>query len=221
MEIKSIIFDNDGALYPLEQRFIDDIVNRMVRHLSTELKITECEVRTERERLMDKYDVQSTEVVFAKEHGVDMSELIRHTYLAVGISEYGNGSKERLSEFLCDIDVPKSVLTNNPSQFACRVLNHLGVADLFEHIIGSEELEYQLKPKVEAFYRALEITGYDSKTTLFVDDNPEFLVGAKEAGLITALIGASDKQFPSVDYSFGRIDDIQYFLKNRIVGGKA
>jgi putative hydrolase of the HAD superfamily len=212
MEIKSVIFDNDGTLYQLERRFIDDIVKRMVWYLSNELQMTEDEVRAERKRLINMHGIQSTEVVFAREYGLDMNELIRQTYLAVDISKYGNGFRERLNDFLCRISVPKSILTNNPSQFAYRVLSHLGVADLFEHIIGSEELELQLKPRVEAFYRALEITGYNPKTTIFIDDNPEFLVGAKEAGLKTVLIEINGGKFPQADYVLRRIEDIQYLV---------
>jgi pyrimidine 5'-nucleotidase len=211
MEIKNLILDNDGTLYKLEPKLKEDITQSMVSYLSNKLGISEKEASNLRKRLIKKYDVESTEFVFEKEYNIPYDEFVKSTYLSVDVRSCGIKYNKKLRNLLQKIKLPKSILTNNPSEFARKILGSLGVEELFENVIGSRELEYKLKPSSEAFLRAIEITGYDPKKTMFVDDIPQFHCAAKELGMTTVLIG-SEKKYPYVDYSVESLSEIKKIL---------
>ena len=215
MNIKYILFDNDGTLYELDQGFKEAVVGRMTSFLAQKLQIPEDRVIEERKRLIRKYGVESTEFVFGREYGVDYDEFVKGTYLLVPIEEHGVKHDGRLQTMLQNIEIPRAVLTNNPSEFARKILRSLGVEQFFEHVIGSREMNYRLKPNREAFLRAVDITRSDPKTTMFVDDIPEFHKPAKELGMTTVLIGSRTRQEKKdyVDYEIERIYELKQILK--------
>jgi len=211
MEIKNLILDNDGTLYKLEPKLKEDIIQSMVSYLSNKLGISEKEASSLRKRLIRKYGVESTEFVFEKEYNIPYDEFVKSTYLSVDVRSCGIKYNKQLRNLLQKIKLPKSVLTNNPSEFARKILGSLGVEELFENVIGSRELEYKLKPSSEAFLRAIEVTGYDPKQTMFVDDIPQFHRAAKELGMTTVLIGP-ERSYPYVDYNIESIFEIKKIL---------
>jgi pyrimidine 5'-nucleotidase len=211
MEIKNLILDNDGTLYKLEPKLREDIIQSMVSYLSNKLGISEKEAGSLRKRLIKKYDVESTEFVFEKEYNIPYDEFVKSTYLSVDVKNRGIKYNKKLRDLLQKIKLPKSVLTNNPSEFARKILGSLGVEELFENVIGSREIAYKLKPSSEAFLRAIEVTDYDPKKTMFVDDIPKFHCAAKELGMTTVLIG-SEKKYPYVDYSIESLFEIKKIL---------
>lgn len=216
MKIEYIIFDNDGTLYELDSGFKEAVVERMTSFLAQKLQIPKNRVAEERKRLIRKYGVESTEFVFGREYGIDYDEFVNGTYLLVPIEEHGISYDDRLQTMLQNIDIPKAVLTNNPSEFARKILESLGVEKFFEHVIGSREMSYRLKPNREAFLRAVGITGSNSETTMFVDDIPEFHQPAKELGMTTVLIGSRNRQGKKdyIDYEIEKIYELEQILKD-------
>lgn len=206
MEIESILFDNDGTLYKLRQDFFDAVIENMLSYVSKKLNISEKKAINERKRLIEKYGVKSTEYVFSKEYRLNRDDFVKDTYLSVNLGDYGIQYNKDLRGILQNIKLPKSILTNNPSEFARKILTTLGIEDLFENIIGSKEMNYKLKPRKEAFLKTAEITGYDLEKTLYVDDIPEFLLAAKKLGISTVLVGA--KHNGNIDYQIEKIEDI-------------
>ncbi|MDI6720926.1 MAG: HAD-IA family hydrolase [Candidatus Aenigmarchaeota archaeon] len=214
--IKYAIFDNDGTLYRMPKEFPADVVGRMISFLSSRLDKPEHEIAAERKRLIEREGVSSTEYVFGKEYEIEYDEFLKNTYLSVELEKYGICRDERLRSMLEKISLPKSVLTNNPSEFARKILTSIGIEDMFEYIIGSREMNYQLKPRKEAFLNALEITGYDPEETIFIDDIPEFHIYAKELGITTVLVGQKAGGYPHIDHYIEEIYDL-----NRILGGES
>ena len=210
MKIKSIILDNDGTLYKLRPGFKEKIVQSMVSYLSDKLGITEKEAATLRTALIGKYGVESTEFVFGKEYDISYDDFVNSTYLSVDVRKNGINYNKKLRDMLKGIKLPKSILTNNTSEFARKILESLGIEDLFENVIGSRELDYKLKPSSEAFLKAIEVTGYDPKKTMFVDDIPQFHLVAKNLGMATVLIG--EAKYPYVDYNIKSIFGIKNVL---------
>ena len=214
MKIKSIIFDNDGTLYRMPLRFKEIVVARMADYLSRKLGIPQPIVMDERKKLIAKHGVESTEFVFQKEYGIPYEEFVRETYLTISPKELGILTDGRLRRILEASGLQKSVLTNNPAEFARRIINALGICDMFEHIIGSREMDFKLKPNIEAFLTAMQIAGYDAKTTMFVDDVPEFHPAAKQLGMTTVLLGQIEKtKRPYIDFTINQIYDIEKILE--------
>jgi len=217
MNVDYIIFDNDGTLYQMGTGFKERVVGSMIKFLSRRIGIPERQVIEERKRLIEKYGVESTEFVFGVEYGINHSEFVRKTYLLVPIKDYGAINDRKLQQMLQNIKPPKSILTNNPSEFARKIIRTLGVEQFFKHVIGSKEISYRLKPDKKAFLTTADITGCDLKRTVFIDDVPEFLYPAKELGMTTVLLSKDDK-FLSNGYIDYQIKEI-YDLENLVRGG--
>ena len=213
MRIESILFDNDGTLYRLLPEFKEEVIKIMVSFLSDKLQLPKEQIMEERKRLIKKYDVESTEFVFGKEYGIDYDEFVNKTYLSVPVEKYGISYDYRLRALLQNIALPKSILTNNPSPFAKKVVATLGIEDLFDNIIGSRELSSQPKPDVAAFKKAINITGYDPRKTAFVDDVPEFHRSAKLLGMTTILVGQKTNQYVYIDSIIENIYELADRLK--------
>jgi len=77
-----------------------------------------------------------------------------------------------------------SVATNAPSQFACRMLEHLDLARFFDHIIGAEAVR---KPKPDPEMVRLLLTRYGYRAgqdqALLVGDSAKDMEAATRAGI--------------------------------------
>lgn len=216
--IKNLLFDNDGTIYKVSlNELITEIVGAMIIYLSLKLQIPEHKIKEERKRLFKKYDADCTEYVFSMEYGLDYKEFINSTYLKLNLKKFGINEDKRLQEMLSRIKLRKSILTNNPLEFARKILKIVGVEDRFEHIIGSKEVDHELKPKKQAFIKALDITGYNPRETMFIDDVPEFHKAAKELGMTTVLIGSGNIPGKKgyIDYKIEKIYEVEQILKGK------
>lgn len=217
LKVKYMLFDNDQTLYKPGSGFKEAVIGSMIPFLAQKLQISESQVTKERERLITKYGHGLTEFVFCKEYGIGHDEFAKATYLSIPMEKYGISYDVKLQSILQNIDIPKAVLTNNSSEFARKVLKSLGVEQLFEYVIGSNELDYNFKPDKEAFIRAIAITNSNPKEMIFVDDNAEFLRPAKELGMTTVLIEDKGNQRNKdyIDYKIKKIYDIEQILRKK------
>ena len=190
--INHAFFDNDGTLYRPSAEFMDAIRDKVIGHISRKLSMPTNEVAAERKRLNDRYGVDSTAMLFLLGHGLDFAELVNESYMKVDPRKYGLGPDERLSRMLKSIPIPKTIFTNNPSEFAAKILEILEVSDCFEMIISPRELDFTFKPEHGAFSRSLEITGYAPRETIFIDDALASVIAAKKEGMVGLLVGSED-----------------------------
>jgi phosphoglycolate phosphatase len=94
-----------------------------------------------------------------------------------------NGVKETLEELVAS-GVKVSVATNAPTPFASRILKHLGVDELFDVIIGADQVSVS-KPDPQMLCEILNHYGFDKKkdTAWMVGDNSKDMLSAKNAGI--------------------------------------
>jgi putative hydrolase of the HAD superfamily len=111
-----------------------------------------------------------------------------------------------LREYLTGLPVPKAILTNSPREHADRILDKLGIGDLFTHVFDIRFNSFKGKPRPEAFRRALEALDGAPDTVLFVDDYPEYIQGYLSLGGKALLLDESDA-YP--DYPYDRIQNLR------------
>jgi phosphoglycolate phosphatase len=82
-----------------------------------------------------------------------------------------------------------SVATNAPAVFAGRMLNHLGVADTFDKIIGSEDVK-RSKPHPDMLHLILDEYGFTPERdfAIMVGDNGKDMEAARRAGIPGAFV---------------------------------
>lgn len=179
--MKVIIFDMDGTLLDskkditisinyvreinynlpsLSESYVVESINREVRNLPKLFYGTE-------------YYQESDRTLFEAHYA---QQCIQNPYLYDGIYE----TLQKL--VACGIKL--SVATNAPTQFALRMLTHLGVAEMFDVIVGAEETRAS-KPDPQMLNEILNYYDFDRKNhqAWMVGDNSKDMLSAKSAGI--------------------------------------
>ena len=180
------VFDNDGTLYrdAGASKQFQIIFNRYV---SKEFRIHESKVVEMITQLKIKYVTDFSIVAVMKEFGADFQEIVEQTYMQIDLDACGvprNCLEKRNA--LQAISGDKIVLTNNPSEYAKRVLDHMGISNCFKGIIGMKEMNFHLKPHVLAF-KTVTKRFPDYTEHILIDDNIQNLDTAKTLGWKTVL----------------------------------
>ena len=196
--MKIVIFDMDGTLLdskkditisvnyirelhygltPLREEFIVEAINMDVRNLPNLFYGTENYEAKDREVFEIHYALQCTQ----------------NPYLYEGIQE--------TLQILVKRGVKLSVATNAPTPFALRMLKSLGVDELFDVIIGADEVKVS-KPNPEMLRKILTHYDYDASndSAWMVGDNSKDMLGASNAGI--------DSMFATWGFSPDGVDEV-------------
>ena len=121
------VFDNDGTLYGdfgAGEQF-QSIFNAYV---ARELNILTESVSDEVRRLKKKHQTDFSLIAIMNEFGLDFDMVVERTYMQIDLDACGVPSNcSRTQNFLASLGGSKVVLTNNPSRYAKRVLEHIGM----------------------------------------------------------------------------------------------
>jgi putative hydrolase of the HAD superfamily len=179
--IEAIIFDNDGTLYRVKSSFQKAVHTKFCEVISQKLNVNLAEAGRIQAYLHNKYGSTGAGVV--KEFGWDYNSFVKETYLAVPIEKYV-GRNQHLIEMLKKMPQKKIVVTNNPSRFAKKILNRLGVARYFEKIFGEEHFDFRMKPKIMPYRLALKyLSNSDPRNIMMIEDSSNNLKTARKLGM--------------------------------------
>jgi phosphoglycolate phosphatase len=119
-----------------------------------------------------------------------------------------SGIGQLLDELAGD-GVRLSVATNAPAVFAGRMLTHLGVADIFDEIIGSADVE-KSKPHPAMLHLILDNYGFNPKRdfALMVGDNSKDMEAARRAGIPGAFVTWGFSPVGVGDFVFEHPDEL-------------
>jgi len=179
--MKIAIFDMDGTLLdskkditisvnyirelhynlpPLSEEFIVKAINMEVRNLPKLFYGTEIYHDRDRDVFEIHYAYQCTQ----------------NPYLYDGVFE--------MLQQLMESGVKLSVATNAPTPFALRMLTHLGVADMFDVIIGSDKVKVS-KPDPQMLNKILDFYGFNKEVhkAWMIGDSSKDMLSAKNAGI--------------------------------------
>jgi len=212
-DVRSWVFDLDNTLYPAETQFLNQIERRINDYFvrssgleaATALTLQKTYLNdygTSLAGLMKHYRVDPRDFL-AEVHDVPLDCLSPEPALRLGL--------ERL-------EGPRLVFTNGSTAHAHRVLERLGLTDLFDGVFALEDADLIPKPDPRTFEKMLGRFGIDATTACFFEDTPKNLEPAKAIGMTTVLVGP--KAFVAEgDYIDHRAALLTPFLTTAILDG--
>jgi putative hydrolase of the HAD superfamily len=202
------LFDLDNTLYPAESGFMGEIERRMTSYVE---RITGLP-RDEAYRLQKKYlaEYGLTLGGLVEHHGVDP-----HDYHAIfdDLPLESLAHNPELVTAIARLPGRRLIFTNANDVHARRVLDRLGLTELFDDVFHIGLASYAPKPSLVAFQRMDAAHGIDPKVTAFFEDSERNLEPAAELGMTTVLVGpdAPASTAPFVDY---KTDNLASFLSD-------
>lgn len=184
MTLAAILFDLDSTLYPRSagiQQALDERMNAYVQ------RVTGCareEAPLLRESWFRRYGTTLTGL--QHEYHIDPEDYLRVIH-DIRLETFLKRDPE-LDDLLEQLDLRRAIFTNSPAEHAARVLHTLGVARHFPLIFDIRFFEFQPKPGLTAYMRALDALGVSADETLLIEDTPQNLPPARQLGMRTILI---------------------------------
>lgn len=200
-EYEILFFDLDSTLYSADSGLFDNVVERILTYLVEELGLPENEIREMRLEYLEKYG--TTLGGLRRHHEVDSRHYLDYVH-DVPIEEYISPNP-RLRKILKSLPYELWIFTNSDKPHADRVLDVLGIADLFSGISDLYAFDFQFKPAPEAYQTTLALAGSpDPKKCMFFDDLEVNLIAAHDFGLQTVLVGGENSH-PKIHYHLDHI----------------
>jgi len=139
-----------------------------------------------------------------RHHGTDPYHFLDKTHELMELPQMVVQTK-RLRHFLQSLPGRKVVFTNAPMSYALRVLDLLGIDDLFDTIFSVESTRFHPKPAVRGFKRLLTKIGAKAGDCVMVEDNLPALRTAKRMGMKTVHVTRRLNKPTYVDARIGSV----------------
>ena len=195
MKYKHILFDMDNTLYPASSAMNDGITRRMLECVAD---FFGCDMEKAIELRRERIIHYSTTLEWLRSEGMtDVEGFMAHVHPDNEADELL--PQPGLRDFLLSLPLPMSVLTNAPHEHADRVLEKLGIADLFVSVTDIRDANFFGKPYPDAFEAALRKAGSSVQDTLFLDDMQKYTDGWAAMGGTAVLIGKENGRPLSAD----------------------
>jgi len=202
MPFTHIIFDLDDTLYPRNVGLMQEIGRRITLWVQKSLDVTFEEAVALRQAYLHRYG--TTLGGLTAEHQVDVDDYLAFVH-DIPIERYVRPNP-RLAAMLSAIPLCKAVFTNATSEHAWRVLRALDVADRFEWVVGIREVDFNNKPRLEAYQRLLAFLHAQGPDCILVEDRVVNLRPGKRLGMTTVLVDATPEE--GVDFAVGDVLEV-------------
>ncbi len=207
------IFDLDNTLYPFGGDVQAQMDARMTAYMMRTTSLPEAKAHALQKRYLHEHG--TTLAGLMAHHGIDPFAFLEEVH---DVSLDSVRPDPALHAALTRLPGRRLVFTNAAASHAERVLEKLGMAELFEHVFHLEAAELTPKPQVRAYESLIAAHGVTPKTSAFFEDTERNLAPAHRYNMATVLVGphaaASTSAF--VDY---RTDDLTAFLETAQVRG--
>jgi putative hydrolase of the HAD superfamily len=206
--IDSWIFDLDNTLYPPSAKLFDLIDDRMGAFI---MRLLGCDAEEAR-RVQKGYfhDHGTTMAGLMRHHGVHPEDFLVDVH-AIALDRIAPDA--RLRAGLERLPGRRLIFTNADADYAARVLDARGIADLFDGICDIRITRYTPKPDPAAYRMMVDHLGVVPERSLFVEDMARNLSPAKALGMTTVWLdngsesGHRDHRPEHVDFHVTDIAD--------------
>lgn len=192
------MFDLDNTLHNAGAHIFPHMNRAMTQYLQDCLNLDEAGANALRERYWLRYG--ATLQGLMRHHGTDPGHFLWHTHQFPALHQMVLRQRG-LRAALQRLPGRKLVYSNAPAHYIHRVLELLGIADLFEEVFTIEHAGYRPKPDAHGFRRLFRRMRLNPADCIMVEDTLANLKTAKRLGMKTVLVGALPKRPGCVDLS--------------------
>jgi putative hydrolase of the HAD superfamily len=182
--VETWIFDLDETLYDRESGVLAEMEGRIETYLMQQTGEDAPAVVALRESMRNQYG--STLAALLAQGGADVEAYLAHVH-DVPLDSLKPDPDLRTG--LERLPGRRLIHTNAPGFHAERVLEALGIADLFESVFHCAAAEYVLKPHKDASDRMVAAYGLKPAVCAFFEDREANLAPAAARGMTTILTG--------------------------------
>jgi|MDSZ01.1.fsa_nt_gb putative hydrolase of the HAD superfamily len=198
------VFDLDNTLYHPKLKIFDQIDQRMKSFISEKLNMSKEEAFKIQKKFYYKYG--TTLFGLMKHYNVKPQEFLDFVH-NIDLSRLKKC--KNLFEKINKLPGEKIIYTNGDEKYASRVLNALGIINLFEDILDIKKCNYIPKPSVEALINLLKKKKVKYRNCVYFEDLEKNLVNAHKYGITTIHItnknGREISTKPFIDFRFNSI----------------
>jgi putative hydrolase of the HAD superfamily len=197
MKPKVWIFDLDDTLHDASAHIFPLMNRAMTQYIMDKLDLDEQEAHQLRQHYWRIYG--ATLKGLMRHHGVDAYHFLKETHAFMDLPNMVVQVK-RLRYMLQNLKGRKVIFTNAPRAYALRVLDILGIGDMFDLVFSVESTRFHAKPSVRGFEILLKSIKADPQDCIMLEDNLPALMTAKRLGMRTIWV-TKKLQIPNfVDY---------------------
>jgi putative hydrolase of the HAD superfamily len=187
--VESWIFDLDNCLYPASANLFELIDARMTEYVQRLTGRGWDEARALQKSYF--YEHGTTLAGLIASHGVDPHEFLDFVH---DIDLARISADPALVAALDRLPGRKFVFTNGDHRYAGRVLDKLGLANLWDGMHDIHAMDYVPKPNPSAYHALLERHGIEADRALFAEDMARNLQPAKALGMTTVWVDNGSEQ---------------------------
>ncbi len=193
-ELEFILFDLDNTLYPRDSGLFDHVDHLINRYLEEVIRIPLAEVDLRRRAYLDAHGTTLNGLI--AHHNVDPYHYLDYVH-DVPLADY-LAPDEKLTTLIAELPGDKYIFSNASSGHCQRVLDYLGLSDLFVDVYDINYFNFRPKPELAIYQELLDDIGGTAVNGMMIDDMAVNLEPAAGLGMTTILYGPSLKTPPSL-----------------------
>lgn len=194
--MKAVLFDLDNTLYPSECDLFSLIDVRINRYMEEVVAIAPGSVDGLRRRYWEDYGTTLQGLI--RHHVVDPEDYLDYVH-AVDVGSRLSYDNE-LQQTLNRLRLPSYIFTNGSRCHVDRVVTALGLDGLFADVFDIRIAAYQPKPNPDPYQQVLDRLELPGDQCIMVEDQLQNLQTAKQFGMKTVLVGASQSAAQECSY---------------------
>lgn len=196
------VFDLDDTLHNASAHIFPVMNRAMTQYIMDELNLDEPAAHQLRQHYWRIYG--ATLKGLMRHHGVDAYHFLNETHAFMDLPNMVVQVK-RLRHMLQTLQGRKVIFTNAPRAYALRVLDILGIGDIFELVFSVESTQFHAKPSVRGFRLLLRSIHAKPADCVMLEDNLPALMTAKRLGMRTIWVTKHLRKPNFVDYRVGTV----------------
>jgi putative hydrolase of the HAD superfamily len=196
------VFDLDDTLHDASANIFPVMNRGMTQYIMDTLDLDEPAAFKLRQHYWQVYG--ATLKGLMRHHGTDPFHFLHETHKLIDLPEMVVQVK-RMRHMLQTLPGRKVVFTNAPESYALRVLDILGIGDMFELVFSVESSKFHGKPSVRGFRMLLKAIKAKPADCIMLEDNLPALMTAKRLGMKTIWVTKRLRKPNFVDYRLSTV----------------